>query len=123
MSSEVKLDITGYLELGKDLAKRIQGDVARTQTGFMTDLPNTLYLTNAQFDMLMGLQNQRSYMSAINMKEPGQVKKAYIYYTPHNAMDVVIVDEEKSNLPEAGLMKWVMNTTQWTWLTANSTES
>ena len=99
------LDATGFLEIRYDLAKRIAKEVAKTQRFFIHELPNELHITKAQFDTLTGLEESKSYMSSVDLPDailPGPVKKAYIFYTPLNAMDVVVVDDPSRNTAESG---------------------
>jgi hypothetical protein len=104
--SDYVLDATTLPETGWDLAKRIEKAVLKTQTGFMRPLPNELHITNAQFESIMHAKNSTSYMASVTNPAAnwtsGKFKKAYLFYTPHNAMDVVIVDEPDRNLAEAG---------------------
>ncbi len=100
------LDATSFLEPSYELAKRIAKEVANTQSFILHELPNELHITQAQFNSLMNLEESVSYMSAVNgiptLELAGTVKKAYIFYTPHNAMDVVVVDAPATNTPESG---------------------
>lgn len=96
------LDVSDYEELGKHLAKKIEQAVLDTQIYIVRDLPNELRLTNDQFESLMKAQNQTSYMTAVDGLPSlvGKVEKAYIFYTPFNAMDVVVVDKPSKTLLE-----------------------
>jgi hypothetical protein len=95
-----KLDATGFDQRGPELVDKIAAAVARTQRYFQSELPNTLQITQEQFDSLMTVEQKTSYMAAVNMGDmyPGLTKKAYIFYTPLNAMDVDVVDQPRSNL-------------------------
>lgn len=99
-----KLDVSSYPERGRELASRIEKDVQRTQKWFIHELPNELHLTLEQFNSLLPLEEQRSYISAVegipDLGGAGTTKKAYIFYTPSNAMDVVVIDDIDSNLKE-----------------------
>jgi hypothetical protein len=100
------LDVTNFPEQGDELVKAVEKHIAGTQRWIVHDLPNEIHITRAQFESMMKAKNGTSYMSAVTNPElkVGAVKKAYIFFTPHNAMDVVIVDDQRKNLPEAGKM-------------------
>lgn len=108
MTTGKVLDATGLDGEGKHLIQAISDKVKRTQLFIIQDLPNELHITRKQFDSMMNVKNSVSYMSSVESPDnlfSSTVKKAYIFYTPHNAMDVIVVDDDKKNLPEAGEMK------------------
>lgn len=92
-----QLDVSDFKQTGEALVKAIADHVQATQLVLIRELPNELVITQAQFDNLMTLKNGTSYMSAVDIpshiKSLGRVKKAYMYFTPFNAMDVKIKDQ------------------------------
>lgn len=76
------LDITPLRETGEELVRAIYNAVRDTQVPIMTQLPNILLMTAAQYKDL-----DHHMINAYKSKDR-------VYMTPLNAMDVVVKDPQ-----------------------------